>query len=164
MTQSGRRHFVGLLVALSAAGCSTPKETAGTVAAGIRAWSGRLSVELETEPRQSFFAFFELRGAADAGDLILSGPLGNAIASIRWTRTEASLRVAETSRTFDSVETLIQTLTGAALPLGAVFAWLDGIDANTGGWMADLSKIGQGRLLARRSSPEPVVNLKLIVD
>lgn len=164
MTASGRRELVWLFVALSIGGCSTPKGRAPNDVPAGRLWSGRLSLDLEGESRQAFFAFFELKGSAGAGELTLSGPLGNIIATILWTAGEASLRVGEESRQFDSVESLIQEIAGTALPVGALFDWLVGIETDVGGWSPDLSRLGEGRMSARRTNPEPIANLKLILD
>ena len=133
-------------------------------ATGPKVRSGRLALYLATEPPQDFFASFELRGTANDGELILITPLGSVLAQIQWRPGEARLHAAKSSQEFDSIESLTRQLTGTALPLGAMLEWLDGIETVADGWQVDLSGLGQGRLSARRTSPEPMATLKLILD
>ena len=164
MTVRGRRHIVGLMVAWSVGGCAVPQSPGQRDATVPTVRSGRLALYLETEPPQSFFATFDLRGTASDGELTLSTPLGSVLAQIQWRAGEVRLLAATSSQEFDSVDSLTRQLTGAALPLGAVLDWLDGIATVADGWHVDLSRLGQGRLSARRTSPEPVATLKLILD
>ena len=127
-------------------------------------WSGRLGLTLATEPPQAFFATFELKGNADAGELTLTSPMGSVLAELHWSPGEARLRTSQTIQRSDSVESLSRAATGAALPIHALFDWLSGIGTAAGGWQPDLSQLGRGRLLARRSDPIPAAELKLILD
>ena len=164
MTVRCRRHLFGLMIALIAGGCAVPMGSSQPETPGTRVWSGRMALDLETDPPQTFSASFELKGTVNHGELTLSTPLGNVLALIQWSPGEARLRVGGDLEAFESVESLTRQVTGAALPLGALFGWLDGTETHAGGWHADLSRLGQGRLSARRTSPEPVANLKLILD
>lgn len=159
-----RRQLFGLMIALIAGGCAVPMGSSQPETPGPRVWSGRMALDLETEPPQTFSASFELKGTVNHGELTLSTPLGNVLAVIQWRPGEARLRVGGDVQQFESVESLTRQVTGAALPLGALLGWLDGTETLAGGWQADLSKLGQGRLSARRTSPEPVANLKLVLD
>jgi outer membrane lipoprotein LolB len=128
------------------------------------AWRGRLALRIDSPDQPSFFASFELTGHARAGELLLSGPLGNIMASLRWTPQAAFLRNNGETRQFDSLDALATEATGTAIPIAALFEWLDGRDAAAEGWQADLSQLAQGRLLARRTHPGPVAELRLILE
>lgn len=164
MTVYSRRRLVGLMVALTVGGCAVPQSPGQQDEPVPNSRSGRLALNLETDPPQNFFASFELRGTARDGELTLSTPLGSVLAQIQWHPGEARLRAAKNSQEFDSVESLTRQLTGTVLPLGAILGWLDGIATVADGWQVDLSQLRQGRLSARRSSPEPVATLTLILD
>lgn len=129
-----------------------------------RVWSGRLSLSLASEPAQFFAASFELQGAAEAGELTLISPLGSTLAVMQWTSSQAILRQGQDTQQFDSMETLTRQISGAALPIHALFDWLDGIQTRSDGWSADLSRLEQGRLLATRITPRPAAELRLILD
>lgn len=127
-------------------------------------WTGRLALSLASEPPQSFFVSFELKGTASAGELALMSPLGSVVATMLWSPGEATLRTGTQSQPFDSMESLTRHVTGAALPVGALFDWLQGVNTAGGGWQADLSRLDQGRLVATRTLPAPAAELKLILD
>ena len=164
MTLLSRRRLAGLMVAWLVGGCAVSKSPGPRDAVVQSIRSGRLALYLETDPPQTFLASFELRGNANDGELTLSTPLGGILAQIQWRPGEARLRAPMSSQEFDSVESLTRQLTGAALPIGAMLGWMDGNKTVAEGWHADLSMLGQGRLSARRTSPEPVATLKLILD
>lgn len=146
------------------AGCSTFAPGNRQKHPEIQVWSGRLALNLASEPPQAFFATFELKGTADDGELTLTGPLGSVLAAMRWSHGTASLRTGQDTRQFDSVESLTRHATGAALPVSALFDWLGGINTTASGWQADLSRLEQGRLGATRTVPAPPAELKLILD
>lgn len=153
---------VGVLHAI--AGCSAPMPGAGHPQTASLIWSGRLALNLVTEPPQSFFATFELRGTSSVGELTLTSPLGSVMAALRWSPGEATLRAGLQTIPFDSLEALTRHVTGTALPVQAMFDWLDGVNTTGGGWQADLSYLEQGRLVATRAQPSPAAELKLILD
>jgi outer membrane lipoprotein LolB len=107
-------------------------------------------LQVRSDPPQSFSAGFELSGHPDRGQLLLNSPLGTAVASARWT--------------YPSMEELLIQTTGAALPLAALFDWLGGVPTPVAGWLTDLSGLSEGRLLARRESPGPAVELRILLD
>lgn len=154
----------GLLVAwvLLLAGCAQlparPPESAAQI------WTGRLTLQVASEPPQSFAAGFELRGGAQNGELALTSPLGNTLASLSWSPDSARLHTSDGERLFDSIESLSRELTGTPIPLRALFDWLDGRPGTADGWQADLSRLNEGRLLARRIEPLPAAELRLILD
>ncbi|MBA4254023.1 MAG: hypothetical protein M1359_09805 [Betaproteobacteria bacterium] len=126
-------------------------------------WSGRLALTIETDPVQHFSANFELWGNADSGSLSLSSPLGQRLAHAQWDAQQALLLHNGRSSVYAHMDELSAALTGVALPLPALFAWLRGQQAQIEGWQADLSRHAQGRLQARRWLPTPAVELRLIL-
>lgn len=148
-------------LALLLGGCAT-RRPAGE--AGLAFWSGRLSLAVRSEPPQSFTSGFELRGHAQEGLLQLSTPLGTTLAQARWSPGQAWLDSGGRQRSFASLEDLLRELTGAALPVAALFDWLKGIPTDANGWQADLSARDEGRLIARRLSPAPAVELRLLIE
>ena len=129
-----------------------------------RIYIGRLMLSVRSEPPQNLSAGFELRGLAHDGELLLTTPLGTTLALARWAPGEAQLITGGRVQTFASMEDLLMQITGAALPLPALFDWLAGRATAAPGWNADLSQREQGRLSARRSQPQPTVELRLLLD
>ncbi|MGJ7530426.1 lipoprotein insertase outer membrane protein LolB [Variovorax sp. GB1P17] len=163
--QNGRRAVLSMGAAafLLMAGCaqlsggsSTPKTS--------DSWSGRMSLRIETEPVQTFAALFELRGSAEAGDLTLTTPIGSTLAQLHWTPGEALLKDGNNTRRFDSVDALVEAATGAAIPVGALFGWLEGRNEPVPGWKPDLAQLGSGRLQAVRESPGPRADLRIVFE
>ncbi|VTU34824.1 outer membrane lipoprotein LolB [Variovorax sp. RA8] len=146
-----------------AAGCASPGGPPKNTDAG-QAWSGRLSLRVDSEPVQTFSALFELRGAPQTGELVLTSPIGNTLAQLHWSPGEALLRNGSETRRFDSVDALIEAATGAVIPVGALFGWLAGRDDRVPGWRPDLSQIGAGRLQATRESPQPRADLRIVFE
>jgi len=130
----------------------------------VSAWSGRLSLRIDSEPEQTFAALFDLNGSASAGSLTLTTPIGSTLATMRWTPGDAVLKNGSMTRHFDSVGALIEAATGAAIPIGALFGWLAGRNDNVAGWHANLSQISAGRLQATRSSPLPAADLRIAFE
>lgn len=156
-----RRLLAALAAALPLTACA-PLRRSPHPAPDLR--SGRLSLSVRSEPEQRFSAGFELRGTADQGELLLTSPLGTSLGRARWRAGLAELEAGSQRRRFGSMEALLEELTGAALPLAALFDWLAGRATSVPGWQADLSGHAQGRLLARRSAPLPAVELRVLLD
>jgi len=127
-------------------------------------WNGRLALQVRSEPPQSFSAVFQLRGSPAHGLLSLSTPVGSTLAHLEWEPGRAVLRARGEVRDFPSIEALAQEATGTALPLAALFDWLAGRPAEVPGWQADLTRLGEGRLLARREQPPPQAELRIVLD
>jgi outer membrane lipoprotein LolB len=120
---------------------------------------------LQSEPPQSFAAGFDLRGSAQAGELVLATPIGSTLARITWGPDGALLMPASGQpQAFPSLDELLTRVTGAALPVAALFDWLAGRAADVAGWQVDLSLREQGRLSARRDTPRPGAELRLVLD
>ena len=128
-------------------------------------WAGRISLSIKSEPEQSFSAGFELKGRSERGELTLISPLGNVLGVLRWAPGEAELDSGNRNiQRFDSVDALMAQATGAAVPLSALFAWLQGDNATASGWSADLSRHGEGRIFATRMQPMPQADLRVMLD
>jgi outer membrane lipoprotein LolB len=116
---------------------------------------------VEGQASQSFSALFELRGTPQTGGLVLLSPLGNRLAQLDWQEGRAQLISSQEQRSSDSLEALLQEVTGTAIPVKALFSWLQGVHATAPGWRADLSAIGDGRLVAHRDEPAPQATLRI---
>lgn len=127
-------------------------------------WSGRLALRVDSEPVQSFFAGFELRGNARSGELSLYTPLGSTLARMQWAPGLAQLTWNGQQRNFDSIGALTREATGTELPIASLFAWLSGQDSHAEGWSADLGQLRDGKLVAQRTEPQPSVTMRLILD
>jgi outer membrane lipoprotein LolB len=161
-----RRSALGLLAGamLLVAGCAQPPRATQKDDVSVSVWRGRMALQVQDNPSQSFSAGFELRGRADAGELMLYNPLGGTLAALRWAPGLATLRSGEQVRQFDSIEALLAGATGTAIPVASLFDWLAGSNTAVNGWEADLSQLGEGRLRARRLTPAPVADLRVALD
>lgn len=160
---STRRRAAGFALALSAlllAGCAAPVKT---VAPGT-GWSGRMALQVEGQASQSFSASFELQGSAREGELRLYTPLGGLASRIAWDAAGARLTSGDDTREFASLEALAAQATGAPIPVAPLFDWLAGIDTPVPGWQADLSRSAEGRIAAKRTTPPPAVDLRVILE
>lgn len=125
-------------------------------------WNGRLALQVEGVQAQSFSASFELRGSPERGELSLFSPLGSIAAQLRWQPGAAVLQANGQERHYASIEELSADATGTPLPLAALFEWLAGRAAEVPGWQADLSRVADGRITARRSQPTPPAELRVV--
>ena len=125
------------------------------------AWSGRIAMQVEGQASQSFSAMFELRGNARKGSLSLTSPLGNRLAQVDWEDGHAQLTSAQETRSSESLDALLQDVTGAPIPVAALFSWLKGAQTTVPGWRVDLSAMEQGRLVAHRDEPAPPATLRI---
>lgn len=156
--------LAALFAAIFIAGCAHPPRASSTAEGQAPFWSGRLALQTEAEPPQSFSAGFELKGSAQSGELLLFSPLGQTVAALSWAPGKASLHANNTLREFDSLDDLVANATGTAIPIAALFDWLAGREAAASGWRVDLSQLGSGRLVARRSDPAPVAVLRVALE
>lgn len=152
-----RRTALCWLAALLAA-CASPPRTVS----GQAYWSGRLAVQVDGPAPQAFSAGFELTGSPVSGELTLSSPLGNTLATVRWSPDMAELQQGSQQLRRSSLDELTTELSGTALPVAALFAWLAGQPATAGGWTADLSRQPEGRITARRNAPAPSAELRIV--
>jgi outer membrane lipoprotein LolB len=156
---NGLRRTCLLLCAGSLVACATPRPPTASAF-----WSGRLALQLQSEPPQQWHASFELQGSAAQGELLLLSPIGTTLAKLSWTPGAARLEQGGRTVTSDNVSSLSERLGGTALPVSALFEWLAGRPADVPGWQADLSGHAQGRLTAQRSQPAPAATLRILLD
>ncbi|MCZ2498020.1 outer membrane lipoprotein LolB [Xylophilus sp. Kf1] len=151
-------------------GCASPRPAQTAQAAAATAqqeerWSGRLALQVEDAPSQSFYASFELTGDARAGTLSLTTPIGSTVAVLRWTPDGASLQQgSQPAQRFSSLDELAERATGTAIPVASLFDWLAGRPGQVPGWIADLSAQPDGRIVATRQQPLPVATLRVVLD
>lgn len=148
-----------LVVAAVLSACATPPRPA---LPGEMVWSGRLSLQVDSAPPQSFSAAFDLRGAPAEGELQLTSPLGTTLATVVWTAQSAELRQGGQVTRRGSLDELTAELSGTAVPVAALFGWLRGEQGDVPGWQADLSRQAEGRVTARRSAPLPTAELRVV--
>jgi outer membrane lipoprotein LolB len=155
---------LSLLATLAA--CSTPTLKPKADTAQTQAfWSGRLSLKIDGTPPKSLSASFELLGNAQQGELLLLSPLGTTLGRLQWQPGQARLDQGEQHWQDSSVQALTEQLTGAPVPLEALFEWLKGHPASSQGWQVDLRQwSSHARLQAERKQPEPYALLKLHLD
>jgi outer membrane lipoprotein LolB len=127
-------------------------------------YSGRISLQVASEPAQFFAGGFELEGNPTTGQLNLFTPLGGTAAVLRWSPGLAQLQNGGNTQQFQSVQAMLEQTTGAAIPLEALFAWLHGDAAQAPGWQADLSRHAEGRISALRSEPAPIAQLRIVLE
>jgi outer membrane lipoprotein LolB len=151
-----------VLFALVLGGCATPGPPApGTPSAG---WSGRLALQVQDKPAESFAAMFELRGTPQQGELALTSPIGGTLGLLQWQPGKAVLRSGSRSTEYDSLDALVAQVAGSPIPVAALFDWLRGVDTQVAGWRADLSQLPQGRIVAHRDKPAPEADLRVILE
>lgn len=131
---------------------------------------GRIAIRVDSEPPQSLSGAFTLNGNAQRGDLSLSTPLGSILAELSWSPQQAVLKANNDTSLFASTDALMQQFTGTVLPLHALFDWLAGRDTPATGWQVDLSQMNDSnnpdtqRLIAKRTTPLPTVELRVVLD
>jgi outer membrane lipoprotein LolB len=146
---------------LALTGCATQRPTPTDPAAF---WSGRLALQLQSNPPQNWSTSFELQGSAKQGQMLLLSPIGTTLARLSWTPQSAQLEQGQDQTESTSLQSLSQRLTGTHLPIAALFDWLAGQATPESGWQVDLSAYPQGRLTARRNTPEPEALLRIVFD
>jgi outer membrane lipoprotein LolB len=162
-----RTWWFALLMGILLAGCATP----GRFTSPMRGeqvnrpeWQGRISVQVQGNTPSSMSASFSLRGDAKNGELDLYSPLGTTLGALQWTPQMVQFSDGSKHQFFNSLAELTEHTTGAALPVDAIFGWLQGRDVQATGWLADLSAASIGTVTARRVSPEPEVMLRIKLD
>ena len=163
MTRAASRIAL-LFTSLFIAGCASQTGARGTFDHESERWSGRLGLTVDSEPPQSYSAGFTLLGNPQAGELSLTSPLGSTLAVMQWQPGQALLRQGGQVRDFASLDELAATVTGTPLPVRALFGWLNGTPQAVEGWDADLSRLPDGRLTARRLMPLPTAELRVVLD
>jgi outer membrane lipoprotein LolB len=157
---------LALLVLLTA--CSTaPRHVAvdPTNPDAIGHWEGRLNLRLAKNPPEQFSTSFEMTGRPEQGQLSLLSPLGTTMAMVRWNPQGASLQQGSDVQNFTSMDELTLRLTGAALPLPQLMAWLDRTGPPVQGWQINAQALKSGRrVMAERQQPLPALQLTVLLD
>ena len=111
---------------LALAGCvqlpKTPPAETGESRLG-----GRISVSIAGDVHNrgtGGAATFELFGNPEAGRLELTSPLGTLVARARWSPGLVSLQTPDGERRFDDLDALTREMLGEAVPVAALFDWL----------------------------------------
>lgn len=158
-----RRRTVLFSAAYLIAGCSSStRAKRENEDSHVPQWSGRVSVSGTDTGRGAYSAVFVLSGNAAQGRLDLSTTLGVTLAQVQWDGDGARVRAQGQNQHYPDMASLTAALTGTALPLAALFAWLRGEPVQEDGWLPDLSDWAQGRLRAQRL--EPAAQLRLVLD
>ncbi|HEX2011156.1 MAG TPA: outer membrane lipoprotein LolB [Roseateles sp.] len=169
-----------LALAVFLGGCANlQREAPPEAIEGDLRLSGRLSVQVNGATRtEGGNAAFELLGSPAAGRLELSTPLGSLLARARWSGTEVTLQTPGEQRRFEDLDALTREMLGEAVPVAALFDWLRGrpwpraasapLKAPAQGfaqlgWQIDLSRSGDGLIVATRPA-EPAVTLRARLD
>jgi outer membrane lipoprotein LolB len=157
---------LALLVLLTA--CSTaPRHVAvdPTNPDAIGHWEGRLNLRVAKNPPEQFSTSFEMTGRPEQGQLSLLSPLGTTMAMVRWNPLGASLQQGSDVQNFTSMDELTLRLTGAALPLPQLMAWLDRTGPPVQGWQINAQALKSGRrVMAERQQPLPALQLTVLLD
>lgn len=127
-------------------------------------WTGRFALTIHNDPVESWSAGFELQGSASEGELQIHSPLGQRLANLRWSREGAELQQGDRVTQRPTLDALSTELAGGAVPVAALFDWLQGREAPASGWEADLSRQREGRIIARRLQPLPSAELRLVFE
>lgn len=146
--------------------CSAPPPLQIPPGVEQQVWSGRMGLQVH-EPmsqEQSFSAAFQLQGSPEQGSLDVFSPLGSQIAQLQWQPGAAWLQQGNRTTQSSSLEDLLRQSMGTALPVQALFSWLQGHNASAPGWSVDLSQHTQGRITARRTTPAPQATLRVVLQ
>jgi outer membrane lipoprotein LolB len=154
----------GLLL-LSACATRTPELRP----ADAHFWSGRMALQIASQPPQSLSAGFELTSQQQTGELKLLSPLGSILAQLEWAPGRARLEQGGQIWQNNSLDGLLVQLTGAPLPMEALIDWLQAVPTQIPGWTADLTRIKEGKLWVQNTPSSsvpapPQVTLQLIVE
>jgi outer membrane lipoprotein LolB len=152
------------LVNFLVAGCALPPKKITSQSDAASTWRGRLAVRVNDAQLQNFSAGFELTGNALAGEMTLFNPLGSTAAVLTWNPQMATMRVDGDVQHHLSLKALIGQVIGIEIPVDALFAWLAGEPVVADGWNPDLSQHANGRVTAKRTTPAPPVEIRLVLD
>lgn len=159
--------LISLLLLFSVAGCALPSRAPDDRASPTARWSGRLSVRVDASPAlgpQAFSSSFELQGGPSQGQLHFFTPLGSTAAAIVWTPQQAQMQSGSETQTFTNIAELIERVLGTRVPVAALFAWLAGEHLSLDGWEVDQSQFDSGKIAARRNSPSPGAEIRIVLE
>lgn len=127
-------------------------------------WSGRLGLQVFSDPPQSYHVSFELQGSPQAGEMTLLSPVGHVLARLQWDEHQATLERGQDRWQQADVDTLVRQLIPAPVPMTTLFGWLQGQASQDAHWTANLSAQAEGRIQAQRLHPLPRAELRLVID
>ena len=114
------------LLAFALAGCAQLQKAPPDAVTEARL-SGRISVTVAGNVHNrgtGGAASFELFGGPQAGRLELTSPLGALVARANWQPGRVTLQTPSDERRFDDLDALTRELLGEAVPVAALFDWL----------------------------------------
>ena len=162
-----------LLTLLALSACSVQRLPPSTTlnSRPEASWSGKLNLTIESDPKQSFSAEFDLQGDEKEGAMQFYTSLGTTLAYAQWDREGATLLNANHSDSlhFNSLQALSQKYMGASLPVDMIFAWANGQAPQAPeGWsllqnQTPSSEQGQSEFKATRLTPLPKVQLRILL-
>jgi len=159
--------LLSLLLLLSVIGCAVPSRISEEKAAQTARWIGRLSVRVEASQAQgpqAFSSSFELQGGPAQGQLLFFTPVGSTAAAITWSPQQAHMQAGTDIQYFNNITELIEHVLGTQVPVAALFAWLAGDHLSLDGWQVDQSQFDHGKITARRSSPLPGAEIRVVLE
>lgn len=172
------------VVASTLAGCAAtprlpPPPEAVSGEAELSNAIGRLALAVEAHegrPAQGFNAGFEFERRDGRNELRLSTATGQRVARLAWSESAVELETPERGlQRPASLAVLSRQLFGEELPLAALPHWLAGRAAPAwpatptasgfvqAGWTLDLSRLGDGLIVARRELP-PAITLRVRLE
>ncbi len=95
---------------------------------------------------------------------MLISPIGTTVAQAMWRPGQVQMQQGSRLETFTTLDALSQAMVGSPLPVAALFSWLQGQQAHAPGWTVDLSELADGRMNAKRLAPEPVTEVRILLD
>ena len=153
------------VMALGLSGCSWLRPAASAALSAQGHWEGKLQLRVLRKEPESFSATFELSGAPHHGELRLISPIGHTLALVNWSAEEATLQEGTQTQTFATMDELTRVLTGAALPLPDLIAWLNQDGPPIQGWEIHANQQPRARrIVATRQTPEPELHLVIWVQ
>jgi outer membrane lipoprotein LolB len=159
--------LLGLGLMLSLVGCAVPSRQPEATASAASRWSGRMSVRVDataSQGPQAFSSTFELQGGPSRGQLHFYTPLGSTAAAIAWSPEQAQLQSGAEIQRFNNIADLIERVLGTPVPVTALFAWLAGDQVSLDGWAVDQSQFDSGKITARRTSPPPGAEIRVVLE
>lgn len=117
--------LASVFLALVLAGCAQLPQT--PPAGNEARLSGRISVTVAGNVHSrgtGGAASFELFGGPEAGRLELTSPLGALVARAGWRPGLVTLQTPDGERRYDDLDALTRELLGEAVPVAALFDWL----------------------------------------
>lgn len=159
MNASGlsRRSTLAIGLGAALAACTT----APTSPDHLPSWRGRLALRIDGTPQQRWQASFVLRGSAQLGQLQILSPLGTTMAMAKWNPRGAWVQRNSEIQDYADTAAMTEALTGARIPLTALYAWLRGEDPPIEGWQ--IQRPSPRLLVAQRRTPTPAVELRIIL-